>query len=597
MSLADRFSSLLRFLGPPTSLQETAAKPATPTEGGLSLDFKDSVWDRTTVRSGEKILPEQLVQWLRDGESGETGKLHAFYDEMRARCPDVEVETGKAESRLAGGRLQFLPWPESLRSRSKEKPTGDAALANEVATYCKDVVLAPDVRSDKAVTSLAQGFWKGIGAVAPRIVPDPIDPRREKIVELKPIPSQRFRWDTQSSRLLLQIGENYDDVVDADALVATGELILLRTEDHVPSPARRGLFRRLLSLAIGLMYGPGWWARFVELNGIPIRVGYHPRGDEAARANLIEGLRSMGAEAFAALPEGAKLEILDAVARSGSSDVHQVYAEFAARTIAKLVNGSSQSTDIQQGSGSKSSASVHEDVADNRHRDRAREVCAVLRSQLVMGLVARRFGWDVAQKHTPEVVLDVDGRPDLLELATAMKTFKEAGAGKAIPLSMVNDRTGIPVPEGDEPTLADTPPALAPGGPGVFPGKAAEEPDEDEGTKPPAPGKPAGKRPPATEEELAARKAGRSTAEELAALERFSDQQAALFGYELIEPVRKIVAEAEAEGWTLEETFTAAMSRMNLPPDSPRLIDALAAVQLEAVMRGITSERDRARVS
>ena len=339
MPLLDRLASLFRTSAP--AVEEAAAKTAAvPAPTGL--DFRDSVWDRSLIRSGEKLLPEQIVGWLREAESGETGKLHAFYDELRARCPDVEVETGKAESRLAAGRLQFLPWPESLRSRSKDGAEGEAKLAADVASYAKDVVLAPDVRIDKAITALSQGFWKGIGAVAPRVIPDPVDPTREKIVELKPIPSQRFRYETNSTRLLLQLGEDRDDVVDADAAVAAGELILLRTEEHVPSPARRGLFRRLLALAVGLAFGPGWWTRFVELYGIPVRVGHHPRGDEKARADLIDGLRTMGAEAFAALPEGAKLEILDAVARSGSSDVHQAFAEFAARTIAKLVNGASQ---------------------------------------------------------------------------------------------------------------------------------------------------------------------------------------------------------------------------------------------------------------
>lgn len=584
MSLLDRLTALLR---PAASTEEAAAKP-TPapnaTEGRpIDLGFVDSVWDRTLVRSGERILADQLVSWLREAETGDSGKLHAFYDELRARCPDVEVELGKAESRLAAGRLQFLPWPASLRSRSTEKPAGEAALASGVCTYCSDVMLAPDVRIDKAIVALSQGFWKSLGAVAPRIIPDPVDPTREKIVSLKAIPSQRFRWANDSSALYLQIGENYDDIVSADVAVATGELMLLKTEEHVPSPARRGLLRRLLPLAIGLLYAPGWWARFVELYGVPIRVGYHPRGDEKARADMIEGLRTMGAEAYGALPEGAKLEILDAVARSGSSEIHQLYQEFAARTIAKLVNGASQATDIQQGSGSRASAGVHENVTEERHRDRAREAAAVLRSQMVFGLVARRFGWEVAQKHTPEVVIDVDERPDLLELATALKTFKEAGAGEAIPLSIVNDRTGIPVPEKGEKTLGAAAPP--PGTPKPA-GAEAEEPEDEK-----AKGK--GK---ASDEELAAR-SRRDPQAELDALERFADRQAALFGYELIDPVRRLVEEASAEGWTLEQTFAAVMSRMDLPPDSPKLIDALAAVQMEAVMRGIVSERDRVRVS
>lgn len=590
MSLLDRLTAILR---PPARSTEELAAPAVASapaeQRAIGLSFADSVWDRTLVRSGERILAYQLVMWLREAETGDSGKLHAFYDELRARCPDVEVELGKAESRLAAGRLQFLPWPESLRSRATDAPTGEAKTAADVAAYCKDVVLAPEVRIDKAIVTLAQGFWKSLGAVAPRIIPDPVDPLREKIVSLKPIPSQRFRWSIDSSALLLQNGDNYDDVINADAAVATGELILLKTEEHVPSPARRGLLRRILPLAIGLLYAPGWWARFVELYGIPVRVGYHPRGDEKARQDTIDGLRTMGAEAYAALPEGAKLEILDAVARSGSSEIHQAYQEFAARTIAKLVNGSSQSTDIQQGTGSRASAGVHETVAEERHRDRAREIAALLRAQLVFGLVLRRFGWEIAQKHTPEVVLDVDERPDLLELATALKTFKEAGAGEAIPLSIVNDRTGIPVPEKGEKTLgAPEPP------PGSMPKAGPGESAEDEATpaKKGAPAKPK----PGSEEELAARPR-RDPQAELDALEAFADRQAALFGYELIAPVRKLVDEAAAEGWTLEQTFAAVMSRMELPPDSPRLIDALAAVQMEAVMRGITSERDRVRVS
>lgn len=574
MSLRDRITALFA-----PKQQASLPSPGVP--------YTDSVWDRTLVRSGEKATAAQLVSWLKEAEAGETGHLHAFYDEMRARIPDLEVEVGKAESRLAGGRIKFLPWPQSLRSRTTE-PSGEAALAAEIAAYVRDVCTAPDVRLDKAIVALSQGFWKGLGAVAPVIVPDPVDPKREKILSLRPIPSQRFRYETDSTKLLLQTGEDRDDVVDVEPLVASGDLILLQSDESIPSPARRGLFRRIYVLALGLLFGPGWWTRFVELYGIPLRVGHHPRGDEEGRMQLIEGLRSMGAEAFAALPEGAKLEILDSAARSGSSDVHQAFAEWAARTIAKLVNGASQTTDIQQGSGSRASAGVHENVADERHRDRAREVAAVLRSGLASGLVARRWGWAIAQKHTPEVVIDVDAMPDLLDLATAMKTFREAGAGDAIPLSIVHDRTTIPPPEKGEATLGALQPPPVPGKPGEEP----EEEDEKAKPKPGAKGKPE-----ETEEEAAAGPRRRSPEAELAALERFADRQAALFGYELIEPVRRIVEEAEREGWSLEQTFAAVMERMDIPPDSPKLIDALAAVQLEGVMRGLVSERDRVRIS
>jgi len=538
-----------------------------PRDSVVQDDYKD----RYLVMTGTKVTLNDVVSYLQQAEQGETRYWFAFCDEMRARDAFLDAELSKAETMVAGARVDVLIVPACYRSRSKER-TGEAARAAEVASYVQDVLLAPAVQLDRAVSALMDGFWKGLGAL--QVVVEPVA-SGERIVSLDSVPAQRFRWAYDSTELLVQTGKDWGALTPVEEL--EDALVVFTPEAHIPSPARRGALRRLVPFFGIRTNGPGWWSRDVELFGIPMMLGEHPPGDEKTAGYLKNLLANLGARGWAVGPTGTKVTPLDTPNRGSGQSPHEAILDWTARQISVEVLGATQTTDVQAGAGSKASASVHQDVVIGKAAARARRVAACLREQLVFPLVERRFGKDVALRHTPELAIQVEQKPAIGEWGQAMKVLVEAGFGASIPRSLVNELGYAPEPEEGEPTLEKPVVAVAPPGPVM--GEDPEEPEDEEPTE--------------TEAHRASRQAaGASQPEaELVRLETWAAKQATGAGEELLAPYRELIDQAEKDGATLQQLYSRIIQRAGVPPEAPHLLDLLAAVQCEAVMRGWSRER------
>lgn len=537
------------------------------------------VEDRRQLPSAIEIKPSDVAWWLRMADEGELEYLQAFYDEMRARDAHLDAETSRAEWMIAGSRIDILPFPPEFRARNRQNLTGEAARATDISSGVADVLLDPRVKLDRAVVHLMSAFWRGIAAL--QVVTEP-DGKSERIVALEPLPAQRFRYAPNSTTLLVQRSGEREDVMPVSAF-PPGQLIVFIPEWYIPSPAKRGAFRRILPFFAVRFFGVNWWSRFVELFGTPLRVGRYPKGDPTTKKNLQDGLKDAGSSGYAVIPKEADVE-LAAVTHGTGATPHERILDWTSREISKLILGATQTTDVQKGAGSHASAETHMKVVEEKAQARARMIASTLREQLVFPLVARIYGDKLAQRYTPEIAFRPDREVDLLSFSQAVKTLRDAGAGPVMPLSIVNEIGGIPVPEEGEPTfgLPQAPPDVggskAPGH--MPPPEPAEEDDPEEDGGP-------------AQASASRRWRGRpkAPASDLDQLEAWALSQSARAGAELIAPIRDIIDQAEREGLSLAQLYARVLHRTTLPPESPKLLDLLAAVQLEAVMRGFTAER------
>lgn len=534
-----------------------AAKQAAtaPVDQVISEDWRD----RSLVASGTAVTVSEIVGHLQQAEQGEARRWFAFCDEMRARDAWLEAEMSRAEGMIAGARVDVLSVPAFYRSRSRSREvTGEAAMAAEVSAYVQDMLLSPSVRLDRAITGLMSGFWKGLGAL--QVVVEP-EAKGERIVSLEPVPTQRFLWGYDSTELMVQPGGDWS--VTRPVKDFGSSLVVFVPDAHVPSPARRGVLRRLVPFFMIRTKGPAWWARHVEVYGIPPLVGKYPSNDSVTKKALIAAFQAFGANAWLTVPEQAEIDKIEAASRGAGQSPHEAILDWTARQISTIVLGATQTTDVQPDAGSKASAGVHQDVVLARATSRAREIASCLREQLVFPMVERRFGKDVALVHTPELVLRVEQPPAVGEWAQAMKALVEAGFGASIPRSLVNEMGYAPQPEDGEETLVvqTQVPAQPPAsGPPVVEGEG--------------------------EEQTAARKSAPAPQAALLDLEAWAMRQAKGAGEELVAEVRSVIDQAERDGVTLQQLLARVMQTAPVPPEAPELVDLLAAVQLEATMRG-----------
>lgn len=532
-----------------------ANEPDSPASDGWPI--QEAIEDRWAVPSGYAYQPEDIQHWVQAAQSGDTTSLYAFCDEMRARDLHLQAELGKAEENAIGVRIDILPYPARYRSRlSNRQLDGDAALAAEVAAYCQEILLAPEVQFESAARSLMNGFWKGLGAFQVLVEARGKD---ERVVALLPVPSQRFFYEPNSTRLMVMTTGQRSSAVPVESLGAS--LVVFQPDSHIPDPARRGLYRSIFPFYSIRTYGPAWWAKFVELFGLPMRKGTYPKDNPSVKDDLIKALKGAGNAPWVAVPEGAAVSFESGI-NSASGDIHPAILDWTAREISKGVLGATQGTDVQKGAGSKASAEVHDKVTAKLSASRGRRIALVVRQQLLHPLVSRRFGPDIARKFTPEVAFRTEDRSNLLELSQAVKNFADAGFGEAIPLSLPNELGGIPVPEDGEPTLGRKP---------------------DEGQKGPPPAQ-------LSRVSFAAKP---SIAAELAGLEEWAVRRGKGSGEEILAPYEHILSQAERDGATLEQVYSRIVRQSGIPPESPHLIDLLAAVQMEALMRGFSRERRR----
>lgn len=529
-----------------------ARQDKTPSED--SRPVQEAVEDRWLIPSGYAYKPEDIQQWIIAAQGGDPTSLYAFCDEMRARDTHLQSELGKAERKALGSRIDILPYPAKHRSRVRGKTlTGDAALAAQVAEYCEDTLLAPDVRLEHAARALMNGFWKGLGAF--QVIAEPR--ARDEKITLLPVPSQRFFCEPNSTTLMVMTTGQRSSAVPVESLGTS--LVVFQPDADIPDPARRGLYRSIFPFYAIRTFGPSWWSRFVELFGLPLRKGTFPRDNPSVKSDLITALDRAGNKPWVVVPEGAAVEFVNGV-NASNGDIHPAILDWTAREISKAVLGATQGTDVQKGAGSKASAEVHERVSAELAISRGREVAIVLRQQLLLPLVSRKFGPEVAQRFTPEVAFRTDDRSNLLELSQAVKNFADAGFGEAIPLSLPNELAGIPVPEEGEPTVSKKPEPLQQQMPQLSRVSFTAKP---------------------------------SAAAELAGLEEWAVRRAAGSGEEILAPYEHILSQAEADGATLEQVYARIVQQSGIPPESPHLIDLLAAVQMEALMRGLSRERRR----
>lgn len=152
---------------------------------------------------------------------------------------------------------------------------------------------------------------------------------------------------------------------------------------HADEPYGTGLAQALYWPVWFKRQGARFWATFLEKFGAPTAVGTFPDGtSDESRARLLAALAAVHSDSGIALPEGMKIELLEAT-RGGTVN-YQDWMGYWDRAIAKVVLGQTMTT--EDGS-SRSQAEVHWDVRADIVRADADLVCASANRSWVRWLI------------------------------------------------------------------------------------------------------------------------------------------------------------------------------------------------------------------
>lgn len=383
------------------------------------------------------LTPAKLASILREAEDGDlTAQADLFLD-IEEKDAHIYAEMHKRRMAVAG-----LDWTiEPPRNPS----AAEQADAERLAGMIRDIPDLEDVLFD-LTDAIGHGFacleitWERMGR---EWMPAAIEHR----------PQSWFRLDYETRR----------EIRLRDGSASGAELQPFGWLTHVHRAksgyiGRGGLFRVLAWPYLFKNYSVRDLAEFLEIYGLPVGLGHYPSGaGDKEKATLLKALLSIGHNARGIIPEGMKIEFLDAA--EGGSDPFVAMIAWCEKSASKAILGATLTADTGA-NGNRSLGDVHNEVRLEIRNHDARQVAATLSRDLVYPLAALN-GINVAdRRRMPQFRFDTGQAENLKLYADALPAL--ADAGMEIPLDWAHEKLRIPRAERGAPILRKAAPTAPP---------------------------------------------------------------------------------------------------------------------------------------
>ena len=127
-------------------------------------------------------------------------------------------------------------------------------------------------------------------------------------------------------------------------------------------------------------------AEFLEIYGLPVRLGKYPAGaSDKEKTTLLNALVGIGHNAAGIIPETMMLELLDAA--SGSGDTVMAMTDWCERTQSKIILGGTLTTQADGKTSTNALGQIHNEVRHDLLASDAKQLAATLTRQLIAPLL------------------------------------------------------------------------------------------------------------------------------------------------------------------------------------------------------------------
>jgi len=217
-------------------------------------------------------------------------------------------------------------------------------------------------------------------------------------------------------------------------------------------------------------------AEFLEIYGIPARIGKYPIGaDRDEKASLLQAIMSIGHNAGGIIPKGMEIDFANAA--SGQADPFELMISWCERSQSKAILGSTLTSQADGKSSTNALGNVHNESRIELRNSDLKQIAATLTRDLVMPLYVLNGKSFRDERRLPKFAFDIQEPEDLSLYAEALP--KLVDKGMKIPLPWLHKKLQIPEPEDGEQVLS-----LNQSVPGVAQNKS---PENLEGNKKPVP--------------------------------------------------------------------------------------------------------------
>lgn len=383
------------------------------------------------------LTPKKLNQILASADAGDIVEQYRLFADIEDRDEHVHAELSKRRRALLGVQWNILPGKGAGTAKNPD------ARARKIAEAVREQFDAiPDF--EDLVLDLADGIGHGFSALEIEwsrdgnlFVPARLHHRPQTWFQLLP---PHLGGDHQTLRLR-------DGTMEGQELRPLG-WVLHRHRSKSGWLARSGLFRVLVWTFLLKGYARGDFAEFLEIHGLPLRVGTYPAtATKEDRAALRRAIQAIGHDAAGIIPEGMLIDFKEAA--KGSEAPFMAMLEHCERGQSKAILGGTLTSQADGKSSTNALGKIHDEVRLDILASDARQIASTITQQILMPLAVLNLG--VADPALlPYFVFDVSDTADLTELAEALPKLAQV---MRIPEAWAHEKAGIPLPEGDEPVL------------------------------------------------------------------------------------------------------------------------------------------------
>lgn len=213
--------------------------------------------------------------------------------------------------------------------------------------------------------------------------------------------------------------------------------------------SRRGLIRVLVWPYIFKNYSVRDLAEFLEIYGLPIRLGKYPAGaSEPEKLTLLRAVMSIGHNAGGIIPKGMDIDFQNAA--DGQSEPFMAMISWAEKSISKAILGGTLTSQADGASSTNALGNVHNEVRSEIRDADLQALQHTLTRDIVYPLfVLNGKSFNNPRRH-PRFEFDTSEAADYEQFGK-LKAFVEMGL--EIPTSWFYEKTKIPQPQNGEPVL------------------------------------------------------------------------------------------------------------------------------------------------
>lgn len=404
--------------------ERLATEPQTQTDPDLSL-----VALRQQTHPASGVTPDRAARCLLAAEHGDLTAQADLAEDMEEKDTHLQSELGKRRR-----AVQEVSWSLAPPRNASAQEKRDTEALQEILT---DATWWEDMLFD-ATDAILKGYsaqeisWEYVEKMH---IPRAIELSDPAIFQLNP---------HNRNQLMLRNGTYTGKEPNVFGWV------MHRAKSKSGYLARIGLVRTLVWPFIFKNYSVRDLAEFLEIYGLPLRVGKYPSGaSEKEKATLLRAVMGIGHNAGGIIPRGMEIDFQNAA--DGQSDPFMAMMDWGEKSMSKAILGGTLTSQADGKTSTNALGAIHNEVRTEVRNSDLKQLAITINRDLIYPMYALNFPSYRSPLRQPQIVFDIKEPEDIKVYSTALPAL---AAYMDIPAHWAHEKLGIPDPKPGEKILS-----------------------------------------------------------------------------------------------------------------------------------------------